>query len=57
MNHGMKKLDEDTLQIFEDLLDELACYPQEVVSDADYLGIEKIYFKLGGKDGKVLRTI
>ena len=52
-----EKLDENTLQIFEDLLDELACYPQEVVSDADYLGIEKIYFKLGGKDGKVLRTI
>jgi len=45
----MKKLDEDTLQIFEDLLDELACYPQEVVSDLDYLSIERVYFKLGGK--------
>ena len=50
MNHGMKKLDEDTLQIFEDLLDELACYPQEVVSDLDYLSIERVYFKLGGKE-------
>jgi len=49
MNQGMKKLDEDTLQLFADLLDELACYPQEVVSDTDYLSVEKVYFKLGGK--------
>ena len=45
----MKKLDEDTLELFDDLLQELACYPQEVVSDKKYLQIEKIYYKLGGK--------
>ena len=49
MNYEIKKLDEDTLELFEDLLQELACYPQEVVSDKDYLSVEKIYFKLGGK--------
>ena len=44
-----KKLDEDTLDLFDDLLQELACYPQEVVSDKDYKQVEDIYFKLGGE--------
>ena len=49
MHNEKEKLDEDTLELFDDLLQELACYPQETVSDEDYLQIEKIYYRLGGK--------
>ena len=48
-NPEKKTLDEDTLDLFDDLLQELACYPQEVVSDKDYKQVEDMYFKLGGE--------